>query len=161
MKIIRGISVGLARFFLSAVFLASGINHVLHWSDAEKMLANIFCQWQGHLGFSDGLQECFASLTPWTPLMLVIGTLLQIVGGLLLLLGVKEKLGALLLILFLIPATILFHAFWLADEVDTEAQIVMFLKNLAILGGLMCVVLHGVQSKSGSGSDRFHSLKIG
>ncbi|MEN9654910.1 MAG: hypothetical protein RL235_1022 [Chlamydiota bacterium] len=145
MKFIRIASVALARFFLSAIFLAGAVNQVMHWGDSERLLANTLSDWQTYVGFSQAAQEFFIFITPWTPLMLIIATLLQIVGGLLLLLGVQEKWGASLLILFLIPATVLFHAFWLFDDVEAPVQSIMFLKNLGLMGGLMMVLLYGAQ----------------
>jgi putative oxidoreductase len=62
-------------------------------------------------------------------------------GGLFLLLGVREKLGIGLLILFLIPATVIYHPFWWAEGVIHEMQTILFLKNLAILGCLIQMFL--------------------
>lgn len=160
MRIIRICTAALARFLISAIFLAGAIHKILNWSDAEKNLMNVLCDWQFQVGFSDQAQDCFAALVPWTPLLLVIATLFELVGGLLLLLGVREKLGATLLVLFLIPATILFHSFWFLDGPARELQIVMVMKNLAILGGLFLVLLHGAEGESGGGSD-FSGMKFG
>lgn len=160
MKFIRTFSTVLARFFLSAVFLAGAVSKLFHWHESEKMLMNTLCDWQASLGFYETAQNCLAMITPWTPLLLIAATLFEMVGGLLLLLGMKEKLGASLLILFLIPATLLMHAFWLHEGGVRELQTIMFLKNLAILGGLLLVLLHGAQAKSG-GDSSFSSMNLG
>ena len=47
-------------------------------------------------------------------------TLFQLLGGLLVLLGIKEKLGATLLILFLIPVTVLMHSFWMVEGAERQ-----------------------------------------
>ena len=112
MKMLRASAIVLARFLLSAVFLASAVNKIFHWQEMERLLVNVLCDWQSHLSFSPSAQECFATLTPWAPLLLIVATLLELVGGLLLLLGVKERLGAFLLLLFLVPTTIVMHQFW-------------------------------------------------
>lgn len=145
---------------MSAIFLASAIHKILNWSEAEKNLMNVLCDWQFHVGFSDQAQDCLAALVPWTPLLLVIATLFELVGGLLLLLGVRERLGATLLILFLIPTTVLFHSFWFLEGPARELQIVMMMKNFAILGGLFLVLLHGAEGESGGGGD-FSGMKFG
>jgi uncharacterized membrane protein YphA (DoxX/SURF4 family) len=54
------------------------------------------------------------------------------------LLGYKTRLGAILLILFLIPTTLVFHT-----DFSKEMQVIAFLKNLAIIGGLLMVVYAG------------------
>ena len=146
MRIIRLCATVLARFLLSAIFLAAGVNKIFHWHETEKLLMNVLCDWQSYMGFSDSAQQCFASLTPWTPLLLILATLCELVGGLLLLLGVREKLGASLLILFLIPTTILMHQFWFVEGGLRDVQQIMFLKNLSILGGLIMVLLYGAKS---------------
>jgi putative oxidoreductase len=159
MRAIRIAATVLARFLLSAIFLASGVNKIFHWHEMEKMLMNILCDWQTYMGFSDTAQHCFTVLTPWTPLLLIAATLLELVGGLLLLLGVREKLGASLLVLVLIPTTIIVHQFWFVEGGLRDVQQIMFLKNLAILGGLLMVLLYGAQSpakESGFGG----SLKL-
>lgn len=160
MKFIRMTTVFLARFFISAVFLAGGIHKLLNWQETEKILMNTLCEWQIHTGFSETAQNCLATLTPWTPVLLIAATLFELIGGLLVLLGANEKLGATLLILFLIPATLLFHAFWFAEPNVREIQTAMFLKNLAILGGLFLILLHGAKTKSGNG-DSFPPIKLG
>lgn len=145
MKVIQTASTVLARFLLSAIFLAGGINKIFHWHESEKKMMNVFSDWQAYTDFSSSLQEFFASLVPWTPLLLIGATLFELIGGLLLLLGVREKWGAALLILFLIPTTILLHQFWFVEGPEKELQQIMFLKNLAIMGGLILVVLRGAQ----------------
>lgn len=106
---------------------------------------NTLCEWQANIGFSENLQDCLATLVPWTPFLLVVATLFELLGGLSVLLGIKEKLGAALLVLFLIPTTILIHQFWFIEGMAREVQITHFLKNLAILGGLLMIILQGTE----------------
>ncbi|MCS7271144.1 MAG: DoxX family protein, partial [Gemmataceae bacterium] len=53
-----------------------------------------------------------------------------------------------LLIVFLIPATVIFHNFWAFEGQEQQMQMIMFLKNLAILGGLLLVVGFGAGAYS-------------
>lgn len=145
MKIIRLYTTVLARFFISLVFLAGAVNKILHWHETERSLMNTLCEWQSNIGFSDGLQDCLAAMIPITPILLLVATLFELLGGLSVLLGVKEKLGATLLILFLIPTTILIHQFWFIEGTARELQLAHFLKNLAILGGLLMILLQGTE----------------
>ena len=68
------------------------------------------------------------------PLLLGIAMALMAVGSVLVISGWKARLGAVLLLVFLVPATLLFHA----DVSDSGERIQLF-KNLAIMGGLLLV----------------------
>ncbi len=49
-----------------------------------------------------------------------------------------------MLVAFLVPVTLGMHAFWrLSDPAAVHVQQAMFLKNVAILGGLLLVAVHG------------------
>jgi putative oxidoreductase len=69
---------------------------------------------------------------PIAGFFLVSAILLELLGSLMLVLGYKAKIGALMLIVFLIPATLIFHL-----EFGDRIQVTQFFKNLAILGGLL------------------------
>ena len=64
----------------------------------------------------------------------------EIVGGLMILFGWHARIGALLLVIFLVPATLIFHNFWAADPVQLPGQLNHFLKNLTILGALVFII---------------------
>jgi putative oxidoreductase len=64
-------------------------------------------------------------------------------GALALILGWRAQQAALGLILFIIPATLLFHAFWSADTANYQNQLNHFLKNLAIMGGMLYMMVFG------------------
>lgn len=66
----------------------------------------------------------------------------HIVAGTFLALGWMPRLAALVLGATLVPATVGAHAYWKVDEVEErQAQMMQFLKNTAIVGGLMMVAL--------------------
>lgn len=154
MKIVRNWTTVVARFLISLIFLAGGMNKILHWHEMESLLLNTLCEWQFNMGFSEPIQNCLATLIPLTPFLLCLAIFCEMVGGLSILLGVKEKIGAFLLILFLVPATILLHPFWF-EAGAREVQLTHFLKNIAILGGLLMILLQGTEQLSGSYPDRF------
>ena len=141
MKMIRLCTTVVARFCISLVFLAGAVNKILHWHETETSVMNILCEWQANVGFSDSLQDCLATMIPLAPVLLIGATLAELLGALAVLLGMKEKLGAAILILFLIPTTIIMHPFWFVEGSMREVQISHFLKNIAILGGLLMVML--------------------
>lgn len=64
--------------------------------------------------------------------------LLIIAGGLMVLLGVWADLGALFLILFLLPTAFFMHAFWKSEDANEKAnQMAHFMKNLVMAGGAL------------------------
>ena len=71
---------------------------------------------------------------PLAPVLLVAAMALMAVGSALVISGWKARLGAVLLLVFLVPTTLLFHG----DVADKLERIQLF-KNLAIMGGLLLV----------------------
>jgi putative oxidoreductase len=67
----------------------------------------------------------------------------QLGGGLSLLLGIEARVGALLLLLFLIPVTLMYHPFWKRLGAELVAEADHFLSNLAIIGGLLVIAALG------------------
>jgi putative oxidoreductase len=56
------------------------------------------------------------------------------------LLGYRAKVGAWLIALFLVPVTLMMHKFWTVhDPMMAQLQMVMFMKNVAILGGALLI----------------------
>lgn len=64
--------------------------------------------------------------------------LLLILGGLSILLGIHPTVGAVLLLIFLLPVTFIMHNFWKPQDQNTKSiEAVNFLKNLALVGALL------------------------
>lgn len=81
---------------------------------------------------------------PMIPVLLIGAAIVEVIGGLSLIFGYKARAGAILLILYLIPTTILFHDFWnIVEPIAKQLQTIMFLKNLAIFGGLLYIASTG------------------
>ncbi len=155
MKIIRLCTTVLARFLISLVFLAGAINKIFHWHETERSVMNTLCEWQFNVGFSDNMQTCLTYIIPYAAVLLGVATLFELLGGLSVLLGIKEKCGATMLLLVLIPTTILMHQFWFVDAGAREVQMTHFLKNMAILGGLLMILLQGTEKPKNPFPTRF------
>jgi uncharacterized membrane protein YphA (DoxX/SURF4 family) len=112
----------IARIFLAAIFLNSGIRHLL-----------------GFPGFVDTIGQTL----PLAPLLAAGTVAFQILGALSLILGFKIAIGAILLLLFLIPATLVFHNFLL-----DPGELIPFLKNLGLVGGLLLIIYTGAGAVS-------------
>jgi len=69
---------------------------------------------------------------------------LAIADGLSILLGYRAKLGAWLIVLFLIPVTLMMHKFWaVTDSMMAQIQMIMFMKNVSMLGGALLISQFG------------------
>ena len=69
--------------------------------------------------------------------------LLEVVAAAMLVLGWKARWAALALIVFTVAATFIFHAYWRGPADQVMNQQIEFVKNLAIVGGLLLVLAHG------------------
>ncbi len=69
--------------------------------------------------------------------------LVEVVGGAMLVLGWKARWAALALAVFTVAATLVFHAYWSVPADQVMNQQIHFMKNLAIVGGLLSVFAHG------------------
>lgn len=122
------ISALLGRIALALIFLLAGVNKFMEWdATAHYMAAK---------GFT------------FVPLFLIGAALIEILFSVLLIIGYKTKIAAGVLLLFLIPATLIFHDFWNVEGLDKNLQTILFLKNTAIMGGLLYVISAGAGSLS-------------
>lgn len=81
---------------------------------------------------------------PMATLAVPLSGLIALAGGLSILLGYRAKIGAWLLVLFLVPVTIMMHSFWtIADPMMAQMDQAMFTKNLSILGGALLITQFG------------------
>jgi putative oxidoreductase len=77
---------------------------------------------------------------PLASIAVPLSGVLAIVGGLSILLGYRATLGAWLIVLFLIPVTLMMHKFWtVSDPMMAQIQMVMFMKNVSMLGGALLI----------------------
>ena len=113
----------LGRTGLAAIFLWAGYGKLVHLD--------------GNIGYMKAFGVPAPELLIWPAL------LAELIGGAMLLIGLKARLAALALIAFTLPASFIFHAWWGAPADQVMNAQIHFMKNLAILGGLLTVVAHG------------------
>lgn len=102
----------LARICLSAIFFKSGLDKALDPGATVQLMA------------SKGV--------PLAQLLIVPTILIELLGALSILLGFKTRWGAIALIVFMIPTTLIFHT-----NFAERMQVIQFLKNLGLIGGLL------------------------
>src|ERR1700720_638191 len=114
----QGAVVVLGRFFFALIFLLAGANHF------NKQT----------IGYAASQGVPLASVA------VPLSGVLAILGGLSILLGYRAKLGAWLIVLFLIPVTAMMHKFWtVTDPMTSQIQMIMFMKNVSMLGGALLI----------------------
>ena len=86
------------------------------------------------MGFAGVAGAIAAKGLPLAPVLLVAAMALMAVGSALVITGWRARLGAVLLLLFLVPTTLLFHG-----DVAEKMERIQLFKNLAIMGGLLLV----------------------
>jgi putative oxidoreductase len=81
---------------------------------------------------------------PFPNVLVPLSGLIAIAGGLCVALGFRAKMGAWLLVIFLVPVTVMMHAFWKeTDAMQTQMQMTNFMKNLSLLGGALLIAYFG------------------
>ena len=108
----------ISRLLISLIFLVTGIQKLVHFAQTEATITQ------------HGL--------PMAKFCAAGALFLEIVGGLALILGIKAKPVALILAIYLVPTTLIFHG-----HIGDPAMLIQFLKNLAIIGGLLLIYAFG------------------
>lgn len=81
---------------------------------------------------------------PMASFLVPASGIIEALGALSIILGYKVRLGAWLIVLFLLPVTIALHPFWnVADPMMKQMQMVMFLKNLSMMGAALLIAYFG------------------
>ncbi len=80
---------------------------------------------------------------PLPPVATAIAIAVELIGGLMLVVGWKARWAALAIAIFTFFASIFFHNFWTMAEQAARVNQLMFLKNMAVIGGLLIVVALG------------------
>jgi putative oxidoreductase len=143
MNCVQRLILFLGRACLSAIFICAALWKVIDWQGTEVYLTNALSEWRLQVQANPWLHDYVESLLTWVPLLLTVAFVFELLGGVMLFFGIKVRFAAILLILFLIPTTLIFHSFWVVQGNDRSLQMIMFLKNLSILGGLLIALAVG------------------
>ena len=118
------------------------------WPDQLLLVARVLAGWTYlQSGFGKVMDPVgfAARLVPrgvpeWLGL---IAPFVEFIGGLMLVLGIGARYGALLLIAFTIAATYTPHLFWTFPEAQRGQQTSQFFKNVTMIGGLLALFVTG------------------
>lgn len=125
MTTLFGVFALLGRLMLAAIFLMAAVG-------------------QSIPKFSDTAASMEAEGVPAPKIMLGGAILFLIAGSLSIAAGFKARIGATLLLVFLLLVTYFFHDFWTQeDPVVKQEYMVQFLKNTSMMGAMLLIIAHG------------------
>jgi putative oxidoreductase len=109
------------------------------------LLALLFVNAGFHkIGGFEGTVGAIASKgLPMPQVLAALTVALELLGGILLIVGYKVRWVALAFFLWLIPTTFLFHKFWGIDAAQVQNQMNHFMKNVSIMGGMLLLAAFG------------------
>ena len=113
----------LARLLMALLFVVGGIGKIAGFAGTVGYIA------------SKGL--------PLPQVGAVAAIVVELGGGVMLILGWKARWAAAVMLLFTLVAAVIFHNFWAVAAEQAQGQMIHFMKNLSIMGGLLYVVVHG------------------
>ncbi|MGS5087770.1 DoxX family protein [Hydrogenophaga sp. A37] len=112
-----------SRLLLAAVFLPAGIGKITGFEGTVGYIASV------------GL--------PMATLGAVVAIVVEVLGGLALLVGFGTRWAALALALFTLAASFFFHNFWAVPAEQQLMQQMLFMKNIGVTGGLLALAAFG------------------
>lgn len=113
----------IARLLLATMFLQSGFDKLTHLDATAAFVA------------AGGL--------PLAPVVAPLVGAFELLGGLAVVVGWQARVAGLLLALFTLTASLLFHRFWAVHAEQAFVQQLLFLKNLGVAGGMLLLYAHG------------------
>ena len=113
----------LGRLLVAALFIPAGLSKIGEFEGTVGYIASV------------GL--------PLATVAAVVAIAVEVLGGAALLLGWRTKQAALILAVFTLVATVLFHNFWAMPAEQAFMQQLMFMKNIAVVGGLLVLASLG------------------
>ncbi|KGE88414.1 DoxX family protein [Phaeodactylibacter xiamenensis] len=115
----------LGRGLLAFIFLYEAYDSIFYYEATKQKMTAYGLEWHQDL-------------------QLLGAIVLLTLGGTLLLIGYRTGLAMFMLLCYWIPVTFIVHAFWLDPEPERRLESIMFMKNIAIVGGLLMVWANGV-----------------
>jgi putative oxidoreductase len=113
----------IGRILIAIIFVVAGFNKIPGFEGTAGYIA------------SKGL--------PMPQVLAALTIALELVGGIMLIVGYKVRWVAIAFFLWLIPTTFLFHKFWGIDAAQAQNQMNHFLKNVSLMGAMLMLVAFG------------------
>jgi len=114
----------IGRVLLSFIFLYEAYDIIRYFDETREIMTSYGLVWRQN----------------W---LLYGGTMVLVLGGIMMLTGYRASTGAFLVLLYWIPVTFIVHSFWNDPESERRMHEIYFMKNLAITGGVMMLYVNG------------------
>jgi putative oxidoreductase len=114
----------LGRALLSFIFLYEAYDSIFYFEATKDQMTAYGLNWQQDF-------------------VLVAAIILLLLGGTLLLIGYRTGFAMFILLCYWVPVTFIVHSFWDDPEPARRLESIMFMKNLAIVGGMFMVWANG------------------
>jgi putative oxidoreductase len=98
--------------------------------------------------FNDVVDYMASEGVPLPNVALVGAIVVLIIGSLSVIAGFRIRIGAGLLLAFLVLATYFFHDFWKFEGQERQLQMIQFMKNLSLMGTLLFLMANGAGAMS-------------
>lgn len=114
----------IGRIFVSIIFLFEAYDSLKYFKHTKTVMDGYGITWQQDF-------------------LLTSSIFILFLGGILILIGYRASFGAFLVLLYWIPVTFIVHSFW-NDPPDLQrVQSIAFMKNIAIIGGVIIIWVNG------------------
>jgi putative oxidoreductase len=121
---LRGSVTVLGRLLLCTIFLLAAVgNKIPHFSDVANFMESVG--------------------VPAPHFLLAGAIVFLLAGSVSVIIGYKARIGAALLLTFLVLASYFFHAFWKLEGQAQQEQMIQFMKNLSMMGAMLFIVANG------------------
>lgn len=114
----------LGRIFISLIFFWEAYDSIAFYDSVKRTMTNYGITWNQDF-------------------LLITVIVFLIIGGLFILIGYKAPIGAILLLIYWIPVTFMVYSFWNDPVSERRMASILFMKNMAIIGGLLMIVVNG------------------
>ncbi len=94
-------------------------------------------------GFEGTIRYMQAYGMPMTQVLAVMAIIIELGGGIMVAVGWKARWAAAALFIYVLVVSFVFHAFWAVPVNQVQLQKIMFMKNLAIMGGMLYIIVYG------------------
>jgi putative oxidoreductase len=103
----------------------------------------VFSGWAKLTGFEGTVGYVASNGLPVPQLFAALTILVELGGGILLVLGLFSRIAAFIMAGFVLLTIVLVHHFWTMSDAEAAANQLVAMKNLAIAGGLLMVTAFG------------------
>lgn len=114
----------LGRILISAIFIFEAVDSILFAEKTKMTMAEYGITWRPDF-------------------LLYLSIVLLVVGAIMLLIGYRIRFGVWLLLMYWLPLTFIVYSFWNDPVTIQRLNAILFMKNIAIAGGLLMIAAHG------------------